>query len=124
MSARQSILIPISPTNGNSINFRNISEPVRGKPTNNSGEIQAAIEAIKAAKEQGIKRLCINTDSQFVVNSITLWVRGWKRKGWKLADGSKVKNETDFKELDRLYNDESMEIKWVGGAIWFPFFVF
>lgn len=61
-----------------------------------------------------MKKLCINTDSQFVVLSITMWVPNWKRKNWKLADGGRVKNATDFKELDRLYNDDSMEIKWVG----------
>lgn len=64
--------------------------------------------------EQGIKRLCINTDSHFVINSITMWVKGWKAKGWKLANGEPVKNETDFRELDRLYNDDSIDIKWVG----------
>lgn len=90
-----------------------MSEPVRGKATNNSGEIQAAIQAIKQAKQQGIKRLCINTDSHFVVNSITMWVPGWKKRGWKLANGEKVKNEIDFRELDALYNNDSMEIKWV-----------
>lgn len=43
-----------------------------------------------------------------------MWVKGWKAKGWKLASGEPVKNETDFRELDRLYNDDSMDIKWVG----------
>lgn len=60
--------------------------------------------------------MCINTDSHFVINSITMWVPGWKRKGWKLANGEPVKNEIDFKALDRLYSDDSMEIKWVGGS--------
>lgn len=86
---------------------------MRGKPTNNSGEIQAAITAIRLAKEQGVKRLCVNTDSHFVINAITMWVPGWKAKEWKLANGGRVKNEYDFKELDRLYRDESMDIKWV-----------
>lgn len=88
-----------------------------GRPTNNSGEIQASIRAIKLAMEQGIKRLCINTDSHFVINSITMWVKGWKAKGWKLANGEPVKNETDFRELDRLYNDDSIDIKWVGDGL-------
>lgn len=92
---------------------RNLSEPVRGRPTNNSGEIQAAIHALRLAKEQGLKKVCINTDSHFVINSITMWVPGWKRKGWKLANGEPVKNEIDFKALDKLYSDDSMEIKWV-----------
>ncbi|XP_047038255.1 ribonuclease H1-like [Helicoverpa zea] len=88
----------------------NVSEPVSGRATNNCGEIQAATRAIKIALQNGVKKLSINTDSKFVINSVTKWMPGWKRKGWKLASGEPVKNETDFKDLDSVQH--KLQIKW------------
>ncbi|XP_055597124.1 ribonuclease H1-like [Uranotaenia lowii] len=90
----------------------NVSKPVSGRPTNNCGEIQAASLAVRLAKENGVKRLMINTDSKFLIDSITKWVKGWKRNNWKLATGKPVKNEIDFKELDRELADNKIEVKW------------
>ncbi|KPJ13751.1 Ribonuclease H1 [Papilio machaon] len=89
----------------------NVSEPVTGRATNNCGEIQAATSAIKIALQNKVKKLTINTDSQFLINSVTKWMPGWKRKGWKLQSGEPVKNEKDFKELDEIQN--KLQIKWV-----------
>ncbi|XP_049887148.1 ribonuclease H1-like [Pectinophora gossypiella] len=89
----------------------NVSEPVSGRATNNCGEIQAATCAIKQALENGISKLAIYTDSQFLINSVTKWLPGWKRKGWKLASGEPVKNEKDFKELDSIQH--KLHIKWI-----------
>ncbi|KAL0849952.1 hypothetical protein ABMA28_011875 [Loxostege sticticalis] len=88
----------------------NASEPVSGRATNNCGEIQAATKAIKVALQNGVKRLSINTDSKFLINSVTKWMPGWKKKGWKLQSGEPVKNETDFKDLDSVQN--KLDIKW------------
>lgn len=54
----------------------NISEPVSGRATNNCGEIQAATRAIKLALQNGVNKLSINTDSKFVINSVTKWMPG------------------------------------------------
>lgn len=61
----------------------------------------------------GINKLCISTDSQFLINAVTLWIKGWKAKNWHLKTGDRVKNEVDFKELDSLLQDESLDVKWV-----------
>ncbi|XP_039448851.1 ribonuclease H1-like [Culex pipiens pallens] len=90
----------------------NTSKPVSGRATNNCGEIQAASLAIRLAKQQGIKRLTVNTDSKFLIDSITKWLPGWKRNAWKLSTGKPVKNQVDFEELDRELADKSIEIKW------------
>lgn len=90
----------------------NVSEPVTGRPTNNAGEIQAAIRAIKDSKKYDIKRLNILTDSQFLINSVCIWMTSWKRKDWRLATGKKVVNEKDFRELDQLIESGNMLIKW------------
>ncbi|XP_015034419.2 ribonuclease H isoform X2 [Drosophila willistoni] len=90
----------------------NAGKPVLGRVTNNVGEIQAAIYAIKIAKDLGIEKLCICTDSQFLINSITLWVKGWKRRGWRLANSQPVKNVADFKELDELLETGDVQVCW------------
>lgn len=94
--------------------YRNTSQPVSGRATNNCGEIQAASMAIRLAADNGIQKLCINTDSKFVIDSVTKWLPGWKQRGWKLASGGPVKNIIDFKELDELMlKQNQMQIKWV-----------
>uniref|UniRef100_A0A2M4BVW3 Ribonuclease H1 n=1 Tax=Anopheles marajoara TaxID=58244 RepID=A0A2M4BVW3_9DIPT len=90
----------------------NTAKPVSGRATNNCGEIQAASTAIRLAREQGIERLAINTDSKFLIDATTQWMPGWKRRDWTLASGGPVKNKTDFMELDREMNTGNMSIKW------------
>ncbi|XP_055541239.1 ribonuclease H1 [Wyeomyia smithii] len=90
----------------------NMAKPVSGRPTNNCGEIQAASLAIRLAKEHGIKRLIVNTDSKFLIDSITKWLPGWKRNQWKLSTGKPVKNQVDFVELDRELAGNHIEVRW------------
>ncbi|XP_034479565.1 ribonuclease H1 [Drosophila innubila] len=90
----------------------NAGKPVLGRVTNNVGEIQASIYAIKFALDLGIEKLCIKTDSQFLINSITKWVPGWKSRGWRLKNMEPVKNVADFKELDELLQNDQLKVKW------------
>ncbi|XP_064547728.1 ribonuclease H1 [Drosophila montana] len=90
----------------------NAAKPVLGRVTNNVGEIQAAIYAIKTALDLGITKLSINTDSQFLINSITKWVPGWKKRGWRLPSMEPVKNVVDFKELDELLQKNEVQVNW------------
>jgi ribonuclease HI len=83
-----------------------------GKATNNTAEIQACICALKIAKENGIEKLNIITDSQFTINAMTKWIYSWKKNNWKLSRGNQdVKNKKDFQELDQLR--QGMDLKWV-----------
>lgn len=90
----------------------NASEPVTGRPTNNSGEIQAAIRAIYSAQSAGVKRLNIFSDSQFLINSVCKWFTGWKHNNWTLKSGKPVANSVDYKKLDELIESGNMLIKW------------
>uniref|UniRef100_A0A4Y0BGU0 Ribonuclease H1 n=1 Tax=Anopheles funestus TaxID=62324 RepID=A0A4Y0BGU0_ANOFN len=90
----------------------NTSRPVSGRATNNCGEIQAASLAIRTAREHGIQQLTINTDSKFLIDSVTKWMTGWKKRNWTLASGGPVKNKTDFMELDSELKAGNMKIKW------------
>lgn len=92
---------------------RNTAAPVIGPATNNRGEIQAVIKAIELALSVGIQKLCINADSHFVIHSVTKWMKNWKKRNWRLSSGGAVKNEVDFRQLDRLIEgNPQLEIQW------------
>ena len=78
--------------------------------TNNQMELTAVIEAFKA-----IRRPCpvrLHLDSSYVKNGITQWIHSWKKKGWKTADKSPVKNVELWQELDRLVSGYEAPIEW------------
>ncbi|KAF2363007.1 Ribonuclease H1 N-terminal [Trinorchestia longiramus] len=81
-------------------NPMNISQPVRGRATNNTAEIQAITYALELVKRAGFDKAVINTDSQFVINCMTSWMNGWKKRGWKKSDGNPVINKEDLIDLD------------------------
>jgi ribonuclease HI len=62
--------------------------------------------------DEHLKILC---DSQYVINSITKWMPGWKRKGWRKGDGKPVMNLELLKELDRELAGRKYTFEWVKG---------
>lgn len=84
-----------------------ISEGTAGEfgATNNRMEILALIESIKRLNELKIadKKIIFVLDSQYVLNVITKgWLNGWKRRGYKKADGTAPVNVELWRELDGL----------------------
>jgi ribonuclease HI len=59
----------------------------------------------------------IKCDSEYVINGLTKWLPGWKRKGYRTASGHAVKNKEIWVELEKLYNPvkDRITIKWVRG---------
>ena len=94
-------------------------EPVElsgGEPhtTNNRMEYSAAIGGLRAIPEGS--RVCIVTDSRLMLDSMTKWLPGWKRKGWKTAGGDPVKNQDLVKALDvEIQRHETVRWHWVKG---------
>lgn len=84
-----------------------------GEPqtTNNRMEMTAALEALK--RTSGAVRL--HTDSQYVKNGVTEWMKGWKRNGWRTADKKPVKNQDLWLALDAACNGRTVEWRWVRG---------
>ncbi|ALK10501.1 ribonuclease HI [Blastochloris viridis] len=81
--------------------------------TNNRMELLAAISALEA-----LTRPCVvdlHTDSQYLRQGITAWIGGWKRKGWRTASGSPVKNIDLWQRLDAARNAHTVEWHWVRG---------
>jgi len=59
--------------------------------TNNRMEYTAALEGLRALPSGS--RACIVTDSRLMLDSMTKWIAGWRRRGWRTASGDPVKNQ-------------------------------
>lgn len=81
--------------------------------TNNQMELTAAINAFKALIKPC--EVTLYTDSNYVIKGISEWMPGWKKKGWKTASGTPVKNVELWKELDLLVQQHSVSWNWVKG---------
>ena len=81
--------------------------------TNNRMELIAAISALEALQKPS--NLVIITDSAYVKNGISEWISSWKRKGWRTASGSAVKNIDLWQRLDLLTTTHQVEWRWIKG---------
>ena len=81
--------------------------------TNNRMEMQAAIEALAALKQPCV--IAFHTDSNYLRDGITKWLRGWKRNGWKTATKQPVKNEDLWRQLDAAVAPHTVKWHWVKG---------
>ena len=80
--------------------------------TNNRMELQAVIEALRMNKAGSIR---LYTDSQYVKNGITLWIKTWKRNGWRTSQKTPVKNQDLWQEISDLV--EAGEKRDAGGSV-------
>jgi ribonuclease HI len=81
--------------------------------TNNRMELMAVIQGLEA-----LTRPCqvhLVGDSQYVLKGIDSWLAGWKRKGWRKADGGAVLNVDLWQRLDAQLSRHRIETTWVRG---------
>jgi ribonuclease HI len=86
--------------------------------TNNRMELMAAISAFEA-----LKRPCaidLHTDSEYLKNGITSWIKGWKKNGWRTADKKPVKNIDLWQRLDAALGRHEVHWHWVKGHAGHP----
>lgn len=85
--------------------------------TNNIGELTAVRELLSQSREAGLagEDLVILCDSQYAINSVTTWMPGWKKKGWKKKDGKPVLNVELMQAIDREMQGRSVRFEWVKG---------
>ena len=81
--------------------------------TNNRMELLAAIMSLKKIKSNS--EVIIFTDSTYVKNGITEWMKKWKKNGWKNSNKKPVKNKDLWIKLDRLCETNSVSWEWVKG---------
>jgi ribonuclease HI len=81
--------------------------------TNNRMELQAAIAALSALKSPCA--VSFHTDSNYLRDGITKWLRGWKRNGWRTQAKQPVKNEDLWRRLDAVVSGHQVNWHWVKG---------
>ena len=81
--------------------------------TNNRMELTAVIESLALLKRR--TSVAIYTDSSYVKDGITSWIHGWKKRGWKTADGKPVKNVELWQRIDALAQLHRVDWRWVKG---------
>jgi ribonuclease HI len=83
--------------------------------TNNQMELQGAIAALEFLAELNqTAPVDLYTDSKYVIDGITKWIKGWKKNGWQTKDKKPVKNQEFWQELDQL-NSANVSWHWVEG---------
>lgn len=81
--------------------------------TNNRMELRAAIAALTALETSC--DVTLHTDSQYLRQGITEWIRSWKARGWLTATRQPVKNADLWRELDAATKPHKITWKWVRG---------
>ncbi len=86
--------------------------------TNNRMEMMAAIRALEA-----LKRPChvtLSTDSRYVMDGMTKWMRGWLKNSWRTADKKPVKNADLWQALWAAAKPHRIDWVWVKGHAGHP----
>lgn len=81
--------------------------------TNNRMELLAAIKGLEALHKPC--NVILTSDSKYVLQGITEWMKDWKKRGWKTASKAPVKNQDLWQKLDELNQIHSIEWQWVKG---------
>ena len=82
--------------------------------TNNRMELSAVIAGLSALKEPC--RVTVVTDSKYVYDGMTKgWAEGWRRRGWRRADGSPALNSDLWERLLDLAAKHDVSFCWVKG---------
>ena len=81
------------------------------KTTNNRMELMAPIMALKKIKNKS--EIVIYTDSRYVKDGITEWIKKWKLNNWKSSNKKPVKNKDLWLKLDNSCQKHNVSWKWV-----------
>jgi len=86
------------------------SEP---ETTNNRMEMTAVIRALDALRQAC--EIDLYSDSKYVIDGITQWIHGWKKRGWINSSRHPVKNADLWQELDEAAGRHRINWHWVRG---------
>ena len=81
--------------------------------TNNRMEMMAAIRALQSLKKPSA--VTIHTDSRYLMDGATQWMKKWKINGWKTANKKPVKNEDLWRALEEAASLHQVKWRWVKG---------
>jgi len=81
-------------------------------------ELRAIYEALRHYPPE--QPLLIQADSQYSINACTKWIHGWRRRGWRTADGKPVKNQQAIRQIDELLAHRDVTWEYVRGHAGHP----
>lgn len=81
--------------------------------TNNRMELRAVIQGLGALREPC--QVTIISDSTYVLNGVTKWMKNWKQKGWRTSSNKPVRNVDLWQELDTAIGEHQINWQWVRG---------
>lgn len=86
-----------------------------GEPstTNNRMELTAAIKALEVLNRRS--KVEFYTDSQYLRNGITDWIKKWRQNGWRTASKAPVVNQDLWERLDELTRQHDITWRWTRG---------
>ena len=82
-----------------------------GSATNNVAELTALRELLESTDPAVPTE--VRMDSQYAMNAVTKWLRGWKRNGWKTSTGKPVANRDLVMAIDALLEGRSVSFHYV-----------
>ena len=85
----------------------------KNNTTNNQMELMAAIKSLSNFNKK--KSFKIFTDSNYVKDGITKWIKNWEKNNWKTSNKKPVKNQELWKKLDKLVKFHEVKWEWVKG---------
>ena len=85
----------------------------KNSTTNNQMELFAAIKALSNFNKK--KSFKIFTDSNYVKDGITKWIKNWEKNNWKTSAKKPVKNQELWKKLDKLVKFHDVKWEWIKG---------
>ena len=81
--------------------------------TNNQMELRAVIEGLSVLNRKSVVE--VYSDSKYVLNGLSEWMDGWKKRGWKTAAKKPVKNRELWEQLDELRSKHNLRYHWIKG---------
>jgi len=81
--------------------------------TNNRMELLAVINGLKALKTAS--DVTVHTDSRYVMDGATRWLKRWKTNGWKTSDKKPVRNDDLWRALEHAMSAHKVHWRWIRG---------
>ena len=86
--------------------------------TNNRMELRAVLEALTGLPDGASVEVV--SDSRYVVDALSKWIHGWRKRGWKTAEGTPVLNRDLIEALDARARALKVRYSWVRGHVGHP----
>jgi ribonuclease HI len=86
--------------------------------TNNRMELRAVLQALDGLPQGASVE--VNSDSRYVVDALSKWIHGWRKRGWRTAEGTPVLNRDLIEALDGRSRTLRIRYAWVRGHAGHP----